>query len=150
MNLKLLLILLLALCGSSVSICMKNSTDMFEYKDKLYYFETFYKATWFKAALACRRMGMELVSFDSDEEFDKVHEFVKKKSQYKFTDLSIFTSGVMKDIGQFHWINTGNPMNVSRWWSGTPDNKGGNEFCVNIWSNSKQFLLNDASCTWLS
>ncbi|XP_017777517.1 PREDICTED: C-type lectin 37Db-like [Nicrophorus vespilloides] len=149
MNLKLLLILLFALCGPSVTDCAKRYASHYEYKEKIYYFETFYKATWFKAFMACSKMGMELLSIDSDEEFDKIHEIVKDKFEYK-PELSIWTSGAMKEIGQFGWINTGNPVNVSKWWSNTPDNNGGNEFCIHIWFNSKLFLLNDIRCTFLS
>ncbi|XP_017771193.1 PREDICTED: macrophage mannose receptor 1-like [Nicrophorus vespilloides] len=145
MNLKLLLILLLALCGSSVSICLKSSTIQYAYKDKWYYFETFYKATWFKAFMACNRMDMELLSIDSNEEFDKIHEFVKNKTEYK-NNQDLWTSGTMKDAGQFNWMYTGNPVSVSRWHTGQPNNYGGKQFCLHMWLDKNQFRLNDMEC----
>ncbi|XP_017768251.1 PREDICTED: C-type lectin 37Db-like [Nicrophorus vespilloides] len=145
MNLKLLMILLIAFCGSSTSVCVKRSPLQNEFKNKLYYFESDYKASWFNAFVACRNMGMELLSIDSDEEFDKIHEFVKEKMNYR-NGLTIWTSGVMKQKGQFIWINTGNPVTLSKWWSGTPNNYGGHEFCMHVWLKHKQFLLNDAEC----
>ncbi|XP_017768252.1 PREDICTED: C-type lectin 37Da-like [Nicrophorus vespilloides] len=136
MNLKLLMILLVALGDSSASTFVK---------DKLYYFETYYKASWFKALMACGKMGMELLSIDSDAEFDKIHALVKDKVEYK-EGLMIWTSAAMKEIGQFNWIYTGNPVEVSKWLSDQPNNFGKNEFCMHIWLYNKQFVLNDIRC----
>ncbi|XP_017768250.1 PREDICTED: lectin subunit alpha-like [Nicrophorus vespilloides] len=145
MNLKLLVILLVAFCGSSTSSSVKRSPLQYEFKDKLYYFETFYKASWFKAFMACSKNGMELWSIDSDEEFDKVHKYVKEKMEYK-KDLMIWTAGAMKDKGQFYWMNTGNPVRSSRWWPTSPSNYDGRQFCLHIWLTEGKFLLNDFRC----
>ncbi|XP_017768249.1 PREDICTED: C-type lectin 37Db-like [Nicrophorus vespilloides] len=144
MNVKLLLILLVAFCGCSSSASLKRSPYHYEYKNKFYYLETLYKTTWFKAFMACSKMGMELLSIDSDEEFDKIHEFVKDKMEYK-NDLEIWTSGVIKEKDQFGWINSGNPV-FSRWHPNQPNNYSGHQFCLNIWYFNKQFLLNDMEC----
>ncbi|XP_017768246.1 PREDICTED: C-type lectin 37Db-like [Nicrophorus vespilloides] len=145
MNLKLLTILLVALDGSSTLTFVRRSPFHYEYKDIFYYFETFYKATWFKAFMSCSKMGMQLLSIDSDEEFDKIHEFLKDKIEYK-PELSIWTSGAMKRIGQFNWINTGYPVRLSKWHPGEPNNYGGREYCLKIWINDNRFLLDDDRC----
>ncbi|XP_017770306.1 PREDICTED: C-type lectin 37Db-like [Nicrophorus vespilloides] len=147
MSVKLLAILLVALCGgvSSASAFAKRSPFYYEYKDKLYYLETFYKATFYKAFMSCSKMGMNLLSIDSDEEFDKIHTFVKDKMEYK-DGLMILTSGAAKEMRQFHWMNTGNPVRLSRWHPGEPNNTSGREYCLHIWLTNNKFLLNDTHC----
>ncbi|XP_017768248.1 PREDICTED: C-type lectin 37Da-like [Nicrophorus vespilloides] len=137
MNLKLLVIFLVAFCSFSAPTYVIN---------KLYYFETYYKASWYKAFMACSKLGMELLSIDSVEEFDKIHTLVKEKMEYR-NGLTIWTAGAMKDVGEFNWMNTGNPVLSTRWHQGEPNNDGGNSHCLQIWINNNRFLLDDTQCS---
>ncbi|XP_017768247.1 PREDICTED: E-selectin-like [Nicrophorus vespilloides] len=91
-------------------------------------------------------MGMELLSIDSVEEFDKIHTLVKEKMEYR-NGLMIWTAGAMKDVDQFYWMNTGNPVLSSRWHPGEPNNGYGNSHCMQIWIKNSTFLFDDTQCS---
>ncbi|KAH8287991.1 hypothetical protein KR018_001012, partial [Drosophila ironensis] len=92
-------------------------------------------------------MGAELVTFETDEEFDLVAGFLKSRgirSEY-------WTSG--NDLGKtgtHNWFTNGRRMEINRWAPHQPDNDGGREHCVHlgyIYRSSSEIQLNDRPCS---
>ncbi|XP_017770305.1 PREDICTED: C-type lectin 37Da-like [Nicrophorus vespilloides] len=125
----------------------RRSPFHFQYKNKLYYIETFYKATFYKAFMSCSKLGMNLVSIESDDEFDKLHEFIKTNTKYEH-GMAFWTSAAAMEPLQFHWMLSGYPVGLaSKWLPGEPNNKQGNEYCMHLWVHNKKLVMNDESCT---
>ena len=89
----------------------------------------FYDGTmsWSDARAMCQSMGGHLVTITSAEE----QAFLE--SQYPGTTGWI---GAFGDEGGWHWI-TGETMDFADWKSGEPNNQGGNEWFLHLYSGMK-------------
>ncbi|XP_017770304.1 PREDICTED: C-type lectin 37Da-like [Nicrophorus vespilloides] len=124
----------------------RQSPFHFQYKNKLYYIETFYKANYYKAFMSCRKLGMNLVSIDSEDEFDKLHSFIKFSTKNE-NGMAFWTSAAAIEPLQFHWMLTGYPLRLaSKWLPGEPNNKDGNEYCLEVRIQNKDLIMNDENC----
>ncbi|XP_017771139.1 PREDICTED: C-type lectin 37Da-like [Nicrophorus vespilloides] len=100
---------------------------------------------WHNAYLACKQYNMELITIDSDAEFDYIREFIN--SLTATNKVSVWTSG--NDLGtegEYKWMSNGRGVYSSRWHNGQPTNAGGIEDCIHFWYFNNIYLLNDAKC----
>ncbi|EDX11694.1 C-type lectin 37Da [Drosophila simulans] len=122
-----------------------NSTPFIRIDDGYYNFGQD-KVNWYVAYENCRKLGSELVTFETAEEFDAVTGYLKNKGERS----EHWTSG--NDLGKqgtHNWFADATPININRWAPKQPDNAGGNEHCIHlgyIYGDSKDIQLNDRPC----
>ncbi|XP_017771135.1 PREDICTED: C-type lectin 37Da-like, partial [Nicrophorus vespilloides] len=78
---------------ANIGVCVEtplNIPVITTYGNKTYYFEV-NKLNWHNAYLACKQYNMELISIDSDEEFDYIREIIT--SLTATNKVSVWTSG---------------------------------------------------------
>ncbi|XP_017771134.1 PREDICTED: C-type lectin 37Da-like [Nicrophorus vespilloides] len=88
---------------------------------------------------------MELISIDSDADFDYIREFINSLTTAK--KVHVWTSG--NDVGTegvFKWMSNGRRVFSNRCHKGQPDNASSNEDCIHFWHLSNVYLLNDLNC----
>ncbi|XP_017783959.1 PREDICTED: C-type lectin 37Da-like [Nicrophorus vespilloides] len=141
----------LVLCAATIyvlpegRIVKRQVTHTF--KNKQYYVETLVKANFHNAFMFCQRLGMQLLTIDSNDEYDYIFNTIK--SEFNFgRDSKLWTSGTdLGHEGKFHWLSTGFSMKINKWLSGQPDNDHGRgEHCVEFWNNKGSIGLNDDRC----
>ncbi|XP_016963314.1 C-type lectin 37Da-like [Drosophila biarmipes] len=101
---------------------------------------------WYIAYENCRKLGSELVAFETNEEFDAVIGYLNSnlpRGKY-------WTSG--NDLGKtgaHNWFSSAQRISINRWAPGQPDNYKGVEHCIQfgyIYGNSNNYQLDDNPC----
>ena len=89
--------------------------------------------TWVDSTLACQNKGAYLATLHSQVENRWVYEYFRSKGQ---TGSSIWIG--LNDIskeGNYQWIDgSGGIASYSNWISGEPNNNGGAQNCMVLWS----------------
>ncbi|XP_016997353.2 C-type lectin 37Da [Drosophila takahashii] len=111
-----------------------------------YYFFGTESLNWFEAYEKCRELDSELVTFETDQEFDVVAAYLMANDSRQ----NYWTSGNdLAKTGTHKWFTSGQRISTLRWASGQPDNAGSREHCIHlgfIYGNSQKFELNDRPC----
>ncbi|KAL4711449.1 hypothetical protein ACJJTC_005573 [Scirpophaga incertulas] len=119
--------------------------------EKRYYLGIFFKANWFKAQHYCRFHGMHLASISSQQENDKLEQYVKDSG---LGHEHFWTSGTdLAEEGNFYWMSNGRPLTYVNWNSGEPNNfryeNGEEENCLELWNrDGKGLKWNDSPCSF--
>nr|AQX37241.1 LL6 [Spodoptera exigua] len=119
--------------------------------EKKYYLGIFFKANWFKAQQYCRFHGMHLASISSQQENDKLEQYVKDSG---FGREHFWTSGTdLAEEGSFFWMANGRPLTFVNWNAGEPNNfryeNGEEENCLELWNrDDKGLKWNDSPCSF--
>ncbi|XP_017050509.2 C-type lectin 37Da-like [Drosophila ficusphila] len=112
-----------------------------------YYFFGTESLNWYAAYEKCRELDSELVTFETDDEFDAVAFFLTRNGSRE----NYWTSGNdLAKTGTHKWFTTGEHLSSLRWARGQPDNAGGKEHCIHlgyIYGDSTKFELNDRPCS---
>ncbi|KRF98810.1 uncharacterized protein Dwil_GK27519 [Drosophila willistoni] len=112
-----------------------------------YYIETNLKKNWFEAHETCRRIGAELIAFETIEEWKLVNQYL---ADMKMDDVLYWTSGNdLANDGQHVWFSNGLNITLDEiWYPGEPNNGvGGSAHCdVMCFSNGGPTGLNDTYC----
>ncbi|KAH8352249.1 hypothetical protein KR084_002990 [Drosophila pseudotakahashii] len=122
-----------------------NSSPFIKIGEGYYYFGQD-RVNWYIAYENCRKLGSELVAFETNQEFDGVTGYLKSKGERS----EHWTSG--NDLGKtgtHKWFTNAQPLNISRWAPNQPDNAGGKEHCIHlgyIYGYSTDIQLNDRPC----
>jgi len=83
------------------------------------------KLSWSDANAACLAAGMELASVHSDEENALLATAAAGNTVWiGGTDAAL--------EGTWVWSPSGTPLSYTNWWSGEPNNVGGNEDCLSV------------------
>ncbi|XP_016975929.1 C-type lectin 37Da-like [Drosophila rhopaloa] len=104
------------------------------------------KVNWYTAYGNCRKLGSELVTFETNQEFDAVAAHLKKNGERS----EHWTSG--NDLGKtgtHTWFTNAEPLKITRWAPDQPDYNGGIEHCIHlgyIYGHSTEIQLNDRPC----
>jgi hypothetical protein len=95
------------------------------------------KMSWKQAKRACRILGGELAYFQNEAELATFNEL-------DFTEHTWL--GMMRSKKGINFLDVENrePITVSNWNGGEPNNSGGDERCVEAYTNGK---WNDQQCT---
>ncbi|XP_034473792.1 C-type lectin 37Db-like [Drosophila innubila] len=111
---------------------------------KYYYIEENESVNWFRAVHRCHEMGAHLISLQNDNEFQALKAKLNVDRNY-WTDVNDLSLE-----GEYLSHTTGFKAPFLNWYpSSNPDNKGGNENCVNLWNRQKTLRMNDAPCSSL-
>lgn len=95
------------------------------------------RMTWAEAAAYCEERGGYLATIQSQEEYEKV------KALADASGRKVLWLGAERNTDQsFSWI-TGEEFSYSYWLSGEPNNEGGNENCLVMFSVSGQWVWAD-------
>ncbi|XP_037294816.1 C-type lectin 37Da [Manduca sexta] len=119
--------------------------------EKRYYLGIFFKANWFKAQQYCRFHGMHLASIASQQENDKLEQYVKDSG---YGREHFWTSGTdLAEEGNFFWMANGRPLTFVNWNAGEPNNfryeNGEEENCLELWNrDDKGLKWNDSPCSF--
>ncbi|XP_059053711.1 uncharacterized protein LOC131847998 [Achroia grisella] len=119
--------------------------------EKRYYLGIFFKANWFKAQQYCRFHGMHLASISSQQENDKLEQYVKDSG---YGREHFWTSGTdLAEEGNFFWMANGRPLTFVNWNAGEPNNfryeNGEEENCLELWNrDDKGLKWNDSPCSF--
>nr|XP_021193280.2 LOW QUALITY PROTEIN: brevican core protein [Helicoverpa armigera] len=119
--------------------------------EKKYYLGIFFKANWFKAQQYCRFHGMHLASISSQQENDKLEQYVKDSG---YGREHFWTSGTdLAEEGSFFWMANGRPLTFVNWNAGEPNNfryeNGEEENCLELWNrDDKGLKWNDSPCSF--
>lgn len=109
------------------------------------YWLTDFPMMWMDAAVACAEQNGSLASFTSEEQNRWVYEYFASFGWSSY-DLWIGLNDISQE-GTMEWIDSsGNDSAFSYWYSGQPDNSGGQENCVVFW-NSRYGKWNDYLCS---
>ncbi|KAH8336152.1 hypothetical protein KR074_004230, partial [Drosophila pseudoananassae] len=122
-----------------------DTTPFVRIGDNYYYIEPVNKVNWFQAAGACRMMNAHLASVEDKAEMEALIKYMKAKG-FKNNDYFWISGNDLGTEGAFYWLSNGRPMTYAPW-NGPkqmPDNYGGNENCVHMFSTRE--LINDANC----
>ncbi|EDW27288.1 GL21206 [Drosophila persimilis] len=116
--------------------------------DDGYYFFGRESVNWYVAYEKCRELEAELVTFETDEEFDAIARYLKAnadRGNYWSSGNDLGKTGIHK------WFSNGQRINSLRWAHGQPDNAGDKEHCIHlgyIYKDSQGFELNDRPCAY--
>ncbi|XP_017780312.1 PREDICTED: C-type lectin 37Da-like [Nicrophorus vespilloides] len=118
-----------------------------EFKNKNYYLETLIRANFHNSFMFCQRLGMQLLTINSNEEYDYIYKIITSELTFGW-DSKLWTSGTdLGREGKFNWLSTGQPIKINKWLRGQPDNDhGSGEHCVEFWNNRGSIGLNDDKC----
>jgi len=112
-----------------------------------YYFFGTESLNWYEAYEKCRELNSELVTFETDQEFDAVTAFLTANG----SRLTYWTSGNdLAKTGSHRWFTNGQRISSLRWARNQPDNAGQKEHCIHlgyIYKDSRKFELNDRPCS---
>ncbi|XP_055600601.1 lectin subunit alpha-like [Uranotaenia lowii] len=106
------------------------------------------EVTWFKAREICAKNNQRLVSIESLEKQNEVVAFLARNVRQARISLWIGATDFGQE-GQFRWINSGRPMDYTRWAKGEPNQMLGWERCVEIvydYYTKWNYQWNDMSC----
>ncbi|MCR5804975.1 MAG: hypothetical protein K6G47_12025 [Clostridia bacterium] len=76
--------------------------------------------TWNESQNAARELNCNLVSIDSEEDWDKVTSLIR---QYGVTDYIFYVGATRGDDGKFYWLS-GEEVSSSHWLPGEPSGTG--------------------------
>ena len=94
----------------------------------------------------CQQMGGDLAIIRSDHENQFIFNLVKRTSGLPVWGVWIGLR--RKSDGNFEWVD-GTPVKYSSWNSGEPNNMGGREDCVVMFSAGRAGgKWNDSPCDW--
>ncbi|KAH8305448.1 hypothetical protein KR018_005679, partial [Drosophila ironensis] len=125
-----------------------NSSPFIMVNNSYYYFST-QSVNWFAAHENCRKMGSNLVTFETPEEFDSVMKYLLNLRIEENKIHMYWTSG--NDLGwhtMFKWFSSGEVIKIKRWAPGQPDNYQGKEHCVAVGYDDTN-RLHDSRCEYL-
>ncbi|XP_070070758.1 C-type lectin 37Da-like [Drosophila takahashii] len=131
--------------NGNTNIYAINSSPFVKINEGFYYFGQ-EKVNWFRAYESCRKLGSELVTFETPEEFEAVSGYLKDRGERS----DHWTSG--NDLGHHgthNWFTNAQPVSINRWAPKQPNNSGGNQRCIHmgyIYDYSTDFQLNDRRC----
>lgn len=123
-----------------------NATPFVNINDGYYYFGA-EKVNWYVGYENCRKLGAELVTFETPEEFDAIARYLKSKGERS----EHWTSG--NDLGKtgtHRWFSNAQLIDIKKWAPRQPDNAGGIEHCIHlgyIYKDSTDIQLNDRPCS---
>ncbi|XP_037722312.1 C-type lectin 37Da-like [Drosophila subpulchrella] len=104
------------------------------------------KVNWYRGYENCRKLGSDLVAFETPQEFDAVIGYLKGMGDCS----DYWTSGNdLAQTGSHNWFTNALPININRWARRQPNNIGGNQHCVHlgyVYKSSTNFQLNDCPC----
>lgn len=128
------------------------SPDVFFYKSKRLF--VFYEdKNWTEAYKSCKRVGLKLLSIQSNQENFAIGEYLKNRiyegeiALYTWTYLYIWTGG--KRVNDtWRWVAQKSPILFTSWEKGEPNNDSGVEDCLEIRSINigTKPLWGDAHC----
>lgn len=107
---------------------------------KYYYISKDMDANWHDAGVLCRKFGGNLVTFESEGEFNAVKSHLRIPNFY-WTSLN----DADKE-GHFVSISTGKEAPYINWHKGEPNNIGRGENCVHVKYMSDRYAMNDRDC----
>ncbi|XP_015033551.2 C-type lectin 37Da [Drosophila willistoni] len=111
--------------------------------NKHYFIETKERKNWFDAYATCRQMGAYLIAFKTDEEWRAITNYL-----YNGNTLRYWTAGtdLIKEDNHI-WFPTSDPITLSIWYPGEPNNHKGLEHCDELrYYRSQSVGLNDYYC----
>ncbi|KAH8324779.1 hypothetical protein KR074_000899 [Drosophila pseudoananassae] len=125
-----------------------NTEPFLKINNGYYYFGR-ESLNWYEAYEKCRQLApsSELVTFETDEEFDAVSNHLMSNTARG----NFWTSG--NDLAQrasHRWFTSGEKINSHRWAHNQPDNHSQIENCVHmgfISPDSEKYELNDRPCS---
>ncbi|TDG50080.1 hypothetical protein AWZ03_003590 [Drosophila navojoa] len=141
-----LLVYLGVSCVDSTTLsvtCDGNPTQEYFNIGSKFYFVWHARVTWMEAAHVCRRMGGDLVVFESASELHQVSRYLISQG---YQNAWLWTSGNALSSDHFTSLTTGMRLPFTEWAPGQPDNAGGNEKCVHLWVRNGSFKMNDWVC----
>ncbi|ALC39830.1 maker529 [Drosophila busckii] len=92
--------------------------------DALYYFETEFKDTWIGALHTCRAMSANLISFDSEQQYNQVTGKLAKTLDF-WTDIND-----LSNEQHYRSFTTGEPAPYTNWQAKAVHSKNATERCV--------------------
>ncbi|XP_037711951.1 C-type lectin 37Da-like [Drosophila subpulchrella] len=122
-----------------------NSSPFIKINVGFYYFGQ-ERVNWHVADENCRKLGSDLVSFETAQEYDAIAEYLKSKGER----AEHWTSG--NDLGTkgaHKWYPSATGIYINRWAPNQPDNAGGIEHCIHIgyvYHYSTNIEMNDRPC----
>ncbi|GAB6022333.1 hypothetical protein CHUAL_006455 [Chamberlinius hualienensis] len=137
--------------SSSTSSTLKWRMPLANLGNKSYYLGIFFKANWYRSYQFCRYHGLHLVSIESQEENQRLEDYIKTEG---LMAEHFWTSGTdQSEEGSFFWMGTGRPLTYTNWNAGEPNNfkyeNGESERCVELWNrDAKGLRWNDSPCSF--
>ncbi|KAH8391831.1 hypothetical protein KR215_005256, partial [Drosophila sulfurigaster] len=107
---------------------------------KYYYIEESEEVNWFGAVNKCLILGGNLVSFENQDEFNAIKGKLQAGKDY-WIDLND-----LAEKKKFISVATGKKPTYSNFKSPEPNNNGGDEHCVELYSELGH-LMNDTPCS---
>ncbi|XP_062135433.1 C-type lectin 37Db isoform X3 [Drosophila sulfurigaster albostrigata] len=107
---------------------------------KYYYIERLEEVAWYEALSKCQAIGGHLLSIKNQEEFDAIKCELDREKHY-WIDINDLTKE-----GEFISGATGQKATYFNWHQTEPNNKNGNENCVELYYHNDKHLMNDDNC----
>ncbi|KAG5865470.1 hypothetical protein JTB14_023585 [Gonioctena quinquepunctata] len=119
------------------------NVNLLNFKDKSYYFNNYFLATFLDANFFCQAIDMELVTIESDDENTRLYNYIRDT----LVGDSFWSSGTkLVDDKTWIWLSTGKRVEYTHWQPGVPNNK--NAKCIQlIQQRNKGLMWNDLACT---
>jgi len=106
---------------------------------KYYYIDDSEGVSWFEAVYKCGALGGNLSGLQSEEEFKAIS---KKLTKVRYW-LAINDLG---NEGVYKLLSTGKKAGYLKWHSNEPNDRDGNENCVELLRLDNKYALNDNNC----
>lgn len=115
---------------------------------KTYYIPRFLRSSWIHMRSVCTSFGMEVLSLDTEDEYDHFMRLCLKKSSF-FDGASLIGAVTNSRLGAdgWFWLNSGERISYALDWAKDEPNFSGNvEFCLSMKMYGSVFKFNDVSC----
>ncbi|KAH8329012.1 hypothetical protein KR074_001652, partial [Drosophila pseudoananassae] len=124
-----------------------NTAPFIKIGEGYYYIETKVAKNWFDAFESCRRLGANLISFETLKEWDLINQYLWNHD----LNYIYWTSGIdLAHQGKHSWFSNGEPITLNIWGYGEPSNTNGIENCDELGyrRNATYYnVLNDRPCS---
>ncbi|KAG5900637.1 hypothetical protein JTB14_005914 [Gonioctena quinquepunctata] len=132
----------------SSALSTRKQSNWLTFAGKTYYFDTVFKANFYRATQYCRQQGMHLLSISNQHENDRIGKFITDNG---LTSGHFWTSAsnLADPPHEWVWLSTGNHMIYTNWYPGEPNgNTNTTENCVEVrYWGSDGFTWNDLRCS---
>lgn len=109
------------------------------------------KTEWVNALAVCKSFGMDIISFESKTESEKMLDICSRNAD--LFEVHTYAGGLAANafsLDEWYWMNSGKRLNFKlRFAPGEPNNHLGSEFCLSIvrWEGTTTFYFNDIDCS---
>ena len=100
--------------------------------------------SWLWGRDNCRRQGGDLVSFETEEEWNFINDEIQRRNSTKYKNK--WSIGLTKRAGNWTWVN-GGPLTIRKWGTGEPSSEHDAAFMYKLNNNGERGVFGSVNRT---